>query len=184
MKRLSDKSPDRCHLLKWWVIRIVETFAIFVTFAVYKEWADCWRTTQDVGHARNKWLYALRSILLAVTSVTLSGTRHKSQNYVMHQSCRWCFNRRTASLGDWVIASVLATGIQYTTTFWSPWNALTLNSILTSTEMSVVHLKWQKNGGQKNRAMSPQVFHFFAHHFFATLSLISSCVSCNEAIKR
>ena len=36
----------------------------------------------------------------------------------------------------------------------------------------------------KKRAMSPQVFHFFAHHFSAPLSLISSCVSCNETIKR
>jgi hypothetical protein len=50
--------------------------------------------------------------------------------------------------------------------------------------MSVVHLQWQKNGGQKKRAMSPQVFHFFAHHFSAPLSLITSCVSFDEAIER
>ena len=41
-------------------------------------------------------------------SVMLSGTEHESQNCGMHQSRRWCFNRMAASLGDWVIASVLA----------------------------------------------------------------------------
>jgi hypothetical protein len=50
--------------------------------------------------------------------------------------------------------------------------------------MTAGDLKGQKNGGQKNRAMSAQVFHFFAHHFSAPLSLISSCLSRNEAIKR
>jgi hypothetical protein len=41
-------------------------------------------------------------------SVRSSGTEHKSQNYGMHQSRRWCFNRMAASLGDFVMTSVLA----------------------------------------------------------------------------
>ena len=56
MGHLSEKSADRRKQLKWCVIRIAEAFAIFVTFAVHNEWAQCWCKTQEVGHARNKSL--------------------------------------------------------------------------------------------------------------------------------
>ena len=39
-------------------------------------------------------------------SVRSSGTEHESQNYGMHQSRRWCFNRITASLSDMEMPNV------------------------------------------------------------------------------
>lgn len=59
------------------MIRILESFAIFVTFAVDKKWAHGWRKTQGVGYARIKSLYTVEfvlgdlmniSVLLEVTS--------------------------------------------------------------------------------------------------------------------
>jgi hypothetical protein len=43
-------------------------------------------------------------------SVLSSGTEHEHQiqNDGMHQSHRWCFSSMTASLGDLVMATVLA----------------------------------------------------------------------------
>lgn len=57
---------------------MVETFANFVIFAVYKEWAHCWRKSQDSGHARNKSLYAVESTAVEAMFAMSSGTGKKA----------------------------------------------------------------------------------------------------------
>ena len=66
------------------MIRVVETFAIFVTFAVHKEWAHCWRKIYGAGHARNKSLYAVESMAVEAMFAMSSDTGHKGQRCGVH----------------------------------------------------------------------------------------------------
>jgi|GEM_PF-3597778 hypothetical protein len=51
------------------VMDIADVFAIFVIFAVHKQWARCWCKPQVVGHARNVLVYTVEFIGLVVMSV-------------------------------------------------------------------------------------------------------------------
>ena len=72
---------------------MVETFAIFVTFAVHKEWAHCWRKIYGAGHARNKSLYAVESMAVEAMFAMASGTGKKANAAACIRSLKWFGNK-------------------------------------------------------------------------------------------